>query len=67
MAEPTYLTPEQVCALVPGMTRNNLAQLRFQGKGPRFYKPTERKVLYSKEEVLAWVASSARTSTADVA
>ena len=29
-----YLTPAQVCELIPGMTKSNLAQLRFKGAGP---------------------------------
>lgn len=60
----TFLTPEQVCQLVPGMTRNNLAQLRFKGTGPRYFKPTPKTVLYREEDVIAWVEASARTSTA---
>lgn len=69
MAEPTgsattFLTPEQVCEIVPGMTRNNLAQLRFKGIGPKFYKPTPRVVLYDLESIQEWVRSSVRTGTA---
>ena len=60
-----YLTPEQVCEIVPGMTRNLLAQLRFKGQGPRYFKPTPRTVLYSGADVIAWVEGSARTGTAD--
>jgi len=65
-APPTvYLTPDQVCQLVPGMTKNNLSQLRFKGTGPRYYKPTPRVVLYSESDVIAWVENSARTGTAE--
>lgn len=32
---PRYLSPEQVCELVPGMTVANLKDLRASGKGPR--------------------------------
>lgn len=60
-----YLTPEQVCEIVPGVTKANLAQLRFKGIGPKFYKPTPRVVLYREDEVLEWVERSARTSTAE--
>lgn len=62
---PVYLTPAQVETLVPGITKGNLAQLRFKGEGPRFYKPTPRVVLYREQDVLAWVEASARTSTAE--
>ncbi|MGO1266914.1 MAG: helix-turn-helix transcriptional regulator [Microbacterium gubbeenense] len=65
-AAPTvYLTPEQVCEIVPGMTKGNLAQLRFKGTGPRYYKPTPRVVLYREEDIAEWIESSARTGTAD--
>lgn len=65
-AAPTrYLTIDQVCDLVPGMTRTNLAQLRFKGIGPRYFKPTPRTVLYTETDVFAWIEASARTGTAD--
>lgn len=65
-AAPTrYLTIDQVCELVPGMTRANLAALRFKGTGPRYFKPTPRTVLYTEADVLAWVEASARTGTAE--
>lgn len=59
-----YLTPDQVCEIVPGMSRANLAQLRFKGTGPKYYKPTPRVVLYDLESIEEWVRSTARTSTA---
>lgn len=60
-----YLSPSQVCELIPGMTRSNLAQLRFRGEGPKFRKPTPRIVVYREADVLAWLDGSERTSTAD--
>ncbi|MDQ1217187.1 helix-turn-helix transcriptional regulator [Microbacterium arborescens] len=62
-----YLTPKQAADLVPGMTTNNLAQLRFTGKGPKFLKPTPRTVVYRRSDVIAWLEASERTSTAAVA
>jgi len=47
------------------MTRNNLAQLRFKGQGPRYFKPTPRTVLYTEADVVEWIESSARTGTAE--
>lgn len=61
---PIYLSPEQVCEIVPGMTKGSLAQLRFKGSGPRYRKPTPKTVLYVEAEVLAWVENSARYGTA---
>ena len=63
-APTTYINPERVCEIVPGMTKTNLAQLRFTGTGPRYYKPTPRVVLYREDDVIEWIESSARTSTA---
>ena len=58
-----YLSPAEVCELVPGMTKGQLAQLRFTGKGPRFYKPTPKTVLYDEASVREWVEGSVRTQT----
>jgi hypothetical protein len=60
----SYLSPEQVEALVPGMTKGKLAQLRFTGKGPRYRKPTPKTVLYTEAEVIQWIEDSARYGTA---
>jgi hypothetical protein len=59
-----YLSPEQVEALVPGMTKGKLAQLRFTGKGPRYRKPTPKTVLYVAADIYAWIEDSARSGTA---
>ena len=59
-----YLSPEQVCTMLPGMTRGGLAQLRFTGKGPRYRKPTPKTVIYEESEVIAWVEETARMGTA---
>lgn len=59
------MTPEDVCALVPGVTKGNLAQMRYAGTGPKFLKPTPRTVLYEEAEILAWLRASERTSTAE--
>jgi hypothetical protein len=57
------LSPDQVCELIPGMTRAGLAQLRFRGLGPRYYKPSPKKVVYDLNECLAWLESTARSGT----
>ena len=58
-----FISIDDVLTLAPGITRNHLAQLRYTGGGPRFYKPTPRTVLYRKSDILAWLAASVRTST----
>ena len=65
-AEETYLSPEQACELIPGMTKSKLAQLRFTGQGPKFLKPTPRTVVYRRRDVIGWLEESERTSTAEV-
>lgn len=60
-----YLSPEQVCELVPGMTVANLKDLRARGKGPAYHKPTGprgRITLYAEADVVAWIRRS-RVST----
>ncbi|GHD50693.1 hypothetical protein D9V29_11825 [Mycetocola manganoxydans] len=59
-----YLSPDEVCALVPGMTRSLLGQLRYLGRGgPKFLKPTPRTVVYRRSDVVAWLESSERSIT----
>ncbi|NQX11371.1 hypothetical protein HQQ80_07025 [Microbacteriaceae bacterium VKM Ac-2855] len=60
-----YITPEQVCDLIPGMTKNNLAGLRFRGEGPRYRRPTPRTIVYLESEVIEWIESTARQGTAE--
>lgn len=58
---PRYLSPEQVCELVPGMTVANLKDLRASGKGPRYSKPTGDRghiTLYREDDVVAWVEAA---------
>lgn len=64
--EQTYLSIDEALCLLPGISKGHLAQLRYTGKGPKFYKPTPRTVLYRKSDILEWLESSARTSTAEV-
>jgi hypothetical protein len=60
---PTYMSPDDVVAMLPGITRNHLAQLRYRGDGPPFRKPTQRTVLYERDEVVAWVEATTRLTT----
>jgi predicted DNA-binding transcriptional regulator AlpA len=60
--EEEFISPAAVEKLTQ-ITVPALAQLRYLGKGPRFYKPTPRTVLYRRSEVLEWVYASAQMST----
>ena len=53
-----YLSPEQVAALLPGVTKNTLAMWRYEHKGPKYYK-LGRKVVYALDELEEWLAASA--------
>ncbi|MFI8593749.1 helix-turn-helix transcriptional regulator [Microbacterium sp. NPDC078428] len=53
-----YLSPADVCELVPGMTVANLQELRKRGKGPRYAKPTAKTVVYVEADVHAWVQAT---------
>ena len=61
-----FVNPSAVAEMT-GLSVAALAQLRYQGKGPRFYKPTARTVLYRPSEVVAWVEASAQTRTGSAA
>ena len=59
-----FITIDEVLAMVPCMTRANLATMRHNRVGPRFFKPTKRTVLYDKASVMDWVAQSAVDTSA---
>ncbi len=60
--EDEFIQPAVVTEMT-GMTPGALAQLRYAGGGPRFYKPTPKTVLYKRSEVIAWIEASARDRT----
>lgn len=61
------LTPDGVCELIPGMTKAKLAQMRFNGTGPAYMKPTAKTVVYEAETVMAWLKSTMRAGTSELA
>ncbi|MGO2111925.1 MAG: helix-turn-helix transcriptional regulator [Pseudoclavibacter sp.] len=61
-----YLTPDVVAERY-GFTTGQLAQLRYTGRGPRFLKPTPRRVLYREADIVAWIEGSEQTITGDAA
>jgi hypothetical protein len=62
-----YLTPSQVCELVPGLSRGALSQMRFKGTGPRYLKPLAKTILYRRQDVIDWLEASERTQTGEAA
>ncbi|MHA6731185.1 helix-turn-helix transcriptional regulator [Devosia sp. A369] len=53
----TYLTRNQVAERYP-ISAHTLAKLASQGKGPRYFKPTD-KCLYRPEDIEAWIEAAA--------
>ena len=58
-----YISDDDVVSRMLGMTKGNLAQLRYTGKGPKFYKPSPRVVLYKWSDVQAWIEGHAQMRT----
>lgn len=62
--ENDFIDLDAVCELT-GLTRADLAQLRYRGEGAPFYSLTPRRIRYKRSEVIAWMEGKRRTSTAD--
>lgn len=50
----TYITKEQLVALLPGLTPYKAQQMRSSGSGPRFLRPTPHTIVYVAEEAVWW-------------
>jgi len=61
-----FLSPAEVCDIVPGMTPSLLAQMRFRGDGPPYIEASPRKRVYSEISLRAWLASRERVQTGQV-
>ena len=48
------------------MTRAALAQLRYRGGGPTFYRISAKTILYKHSGILDWMESRACTRTDDL-
>lgn len=53
----TYLTRSEVAERYP-ISVHTLAKLASQGRGPRYFKPTD-KCLYRPEDIEAWIEAAA--------
>ncbi|MGT2462979.1 helix-turn-helix transcriptional regulator [Sinomonas atrocyanea] len=58
----TLLTPAQVAEMT-GLTTGSLAQLRYLGRGPAFYRLGPRTIRYGRREVMAWIAEHRAVTT----
>lgn len=61
----TFFTPEEV-AKKTGFSKAQLAQLRYTGEGPAYFKLSARVVRYLDSDVTAWILSKKRTCTVDL-
>lgn len=65
-----WLSPEQVCELLPGMTVEILLARRKKRLDPPYFKPTGERgkvILYDRSEVEAWVQRYRVATRSDVA
>lgn len=58
---PVWLSPEQVCERVPGLTVEILSQRRKNNLRPKFFKPSQKTVIYEQSEIDDWVESTGST------
>lgn len=59
-----WLSPKEVCEMIPGMSEALLAQMRYRGDGPKFIAVSPRKRVYALEDIEEYMAGKVRTSTA---
>ncbi len=57
-AEDAWLNPDEAATLMH-MTKANLAQLRYRGGGPVYYRLSAKTILYKRSGILAWMESCA--------
>lgn len=58
LEETRWLSPAEVCDVIPGMTVTLLSRMRDAGKGPRYAKPSAKTVVYSLADVNDYVRST---------
>lgn len=62
------MTPEQACAYLPGGASfwkpSRLKMLRVRDQGPRFHRLGRNTVMYKREDLDAWVESTAQGGSA---
>ena len=64
MAKPLFIAANAVDKLFPGLSPKTLANLRSQGRGPRYYK-RGRKVFYRVEDIERWLTDGEMKTTGD--
>ena len=54
-----YMSPDEVAAAIPGVSKNTLAMWRYERKGPP-YRNLGRIIIYARDEVDAWIEAGAQ-------
>ena len=65
LSQADAMTPEQVAIVFPALSVNYLQKLRVSGKGPTYSKPTEKRVIYRRADIEAWLNASRVNSTSE--
>jgi hypothetical protein len=65
LASAEALTPDQVAVVYPALTVNYLQKLRNKGGGPVYSKPTDKRVIYRRADIEAWLDASRVSSTSE--
>lgn len=61
-ADDEWLNLDEAAALMH-MTRASLAQLRYRGGGPVYYRLSAKTILYKRSGVVSWMESCAHDRT----
>jgi len=61
-----FLTPKEAAAYLRG-SKSYLDKLRVYGGGPKFARPTKRKILYRKSDLDLWASEHRFGSTSEYA
>jgi len=62
---PTDLLSPSAAAAYSGYSESTLAKFRCFGQGPRYLKPSTRKILYRRADIDNWLAQFQQNSTAE--
>jgi hypothetical protein len=65
LSQAEALTPEQVERVFPALTVGYLQKLRNKGGGPVYSKPTDKRVIYRRADIEAWLNASRVSSTSE--
>jgi hypothetical protein len=65
LSQAEALTPDQVAFVFPALSVNYLQKLRLSGKGPTYSKPTDKRVIYRRTDIEAWLNASRVSSTSE--